>query len=150
METPQIDLPNHERRQRLRFPLDTELRYQVIRRGHGEPIRGTGHVENISSKGLAFHTDGLLERGLRLSVSMAWPARLDNQCILRLVFEGLVLRTRGNLVVVSIEQPEFRTAGKIAAAARQELAGVARGIGALHPSSVPGGAASAAFGPPTS
>jgi hypothetical protein len=54
--------------------------------------------------------------------------------MLRLGFEGVVLRTHGSLVVVTIERPEFRTAGKITPAARQEIAAMASGIGALHPS----------------
>src|ERR1035438_10372873 len=69
----------------------------------------------------------------RLSVSMAWPARLDNQCMLRLGFEGVVLRTHGSLVVLTIERPEFRTAGKITPAAREEIAAMTSGIGALYP-----------------
>jgi hypothetical protein len=124
-------LADKERRRRLRFPLNTELRYQVSGRGHDDSSRGTGQVRDIGSRGLAFHTDGLLEPGWRLSVSMAWPAKLDNQCTLRLGFEGVVVRTKGNLVVLTIERPEFRTAGKATAAARQEMAAMASGIGAL-------------------
>jgi hypothetical protein len=52
--------------------------------------------------------------------------------MLRLGFEGVVLRTRGSLVVITIEHPEFRTAGKGAAAVREEIAAVASGIGALY------------------
>jgi len=124
-------LANHERRNRLRFPLNTELRYQISRRGHGEEIRGTGQVQNISSKGLAFRADRPLEVGLQLKVSMAWPAKLDNQCMLRLVFEGIVQRTQDDLVVLTIEHPEFRTAGKCTEATREELSVVAKGIEAL-------------------
>lgn len=69
---------------------------------------------NISSRGIAFFADGPLERNQRLRVSMDWPAKLDNQTMLRLVLEGVVLRTRNNLVVINIERPEFRTAGKSA------------------------------------
>ena len=43
---------------------------------------------------------------------MAWPARLNGNCPLRLVFEGAILRVSGDLMVVSVERPEFRTAGK--------------------------------------
>jgi hypothetical protein len=128
-------LANKERRKRLRFPLDTELRYQVCGRGrgHGTSGRGTGQVRDIGSRGLAFHADGPIEPGWRLSVSMAWPARLDHQCILRLGFEGVVLRTHGSLVVLTIERPEFRTAGKITPAAQQEIAAMASGIGVPNP-----------------
>jgi hypothetical protein len=133
-------LANRDRRRRLRFPMDTELRYQVSRHGHGTAAGGTGHVENISSRGLAFHADGPILPGVRLNISMAWPAKLDNQCMLRLVFDGIVLQTRGDLVVVTIERPEFRTAGKSTSGAREELATVVRGIGALIPSIVPASA----------
>ena len=131
MPTHDSTLADKDRRRRLRFPLNTELRYQISGRGHGDSSRGTGQVRDIGSRGLAFHADGLLEPGWRLSVSMAWPAKLDNQCTLRLGFEGVVVRTKGSLVVLTIERPEFRTAGKATAAARQEMATMASGIGTL-------------------
>jgi hypothetical protein len=120
-----------DRRKHLRFPLGTELRYQKSGYGHTEQTRGTGKVENISSKGLAFRADGPVEPGCQLSVSLAWPAKLDNQCLLRLALEGVVLRTRGNLVVLTILRQEFRTAGKSTEAARDEVAAVAQGIETL-------------------
>ena len=133
-----IALPTHEitnldRRKHLRFPLDTELRYQICGIGHSEPIRGTGQVENISSKGLAFRADRPLKPGCQVSVSLAWPAKLDDQCMLRLALEGVVLRIRGNLVVLTIQRQEFRTAGRSTAAARDEVAAIARGIESLCP-----------------
>ena len=64
---------------------------------------------------------------MRLKVSLAWPAKLG-ECRLRLNFEGVVLRTRGNLVVVSIERPDFRTAGKDTGPTREEIGVLARAI----------------------
>ena len=110
-----------DRRQRFRFQVNTDLRYQVATRGRGNPVRGEGRVVNISSKALAFHTDSPIESGTRLNVSMAWPAKLDDT-VLRLAFEGTVLRVRDTLVVVSIERTEFRTAGRATSAARAEFA----------------------------
>jgi hypothetical protein len=110
METPETTYG--DRRRRLRFAFTAELQYRIVRQGLGEPIRGTGEAANISSNGLAFHSNRPLKLGMRLSVSLVWPAKLDNQCMLRLVFEGTVLRTDGSLVAVSIERSEFRTAGK--------------------------------------
>jgi hypothetical protein len=46
----------------------------------------------------------------------------------------VVIRTHGSLVVITIERPEFRTAGKVTAAARQEIAAMASGIEAVYPS----------------
>jgi hypothetical protein len=104
-----------DRRRRVRFALNIGLRYEVCGNSVGEPIKGTGQVLDISSRGVAFHADRPLERNQRLKVSLDWPAKLDNQTPLRLVLEGVVLRIRGNLVVINIERPEFRTAGKSAA-----------------------------------
>jgi hypothetical protein len=130
LPTPSITLRTKDRRGRLRFPLDTELRYQLAGHWPTGPISGTGQVENISSRGLAFRANGPLEPGLRLKVSMAWPAKLD-ECMLRLAFEGVVLAVRGGLVVVTIERPNFRTAGKGTSAAQEEIADTAGKIGAL-------------------
>lgn len=110
-----------DRRTGWRFPLAADLRYQILS-GHRDPLQGTGNVQNISSKALAFHSDKKLEPGWRLQVSMSWPARLDGLLMLRLVFEGVVLRVHGNLVVVNVGRPEFRTAGKGVATARREIA----------------------------
>ena len=121
LPTPEITEGVHERRKRFRFQMDAELRYQVSG-CHGAPIQGTGKLENISSKAMAFSGDGSFERGMRLTVSLAWPAKLDEYMMLRLAFEGTVLRVRGRLVVVTIERPEFRTAGKVPAPVREAVA----------------------------
>jgi hypothetical protein len=97
---------NPDRRTRGRFPLDADLRFQASWRG--KSISGKGQVVNISSKALAFRTEGLLQPRMRLRVSVAWPAKL-NECKLRLAFEGVVLRERDGLVVATIERPQFRT-----------------------------------------
>lgn len=130
LPTNEIILDDRNRRKRLRFPLETELRYQFSEPGQRDPIRGTGQVENVSSRGVAFRTDVPLEPGLRLSVSMAWPAKL-NDCLLRLAFQGVVLRVRGNFVVVTLDKPEFRIAGRATVAAREEIAAVATNIESL-------------------
>jgi hypothetical protein len=64
---------------------------------------------------------------MRLRVSMEWPAKLD-ECKLRLVFEGVVLRTDRGLVIASIKHSEFRTAGRSTRSAREEMATVAGAI----------------------
>ena len=97
---------NPDRRTHLRFSLDADLRFQASWRG--KSISGKGQVVNISSKALAFRTEGLLQPGMRLRASVAWPAKL-NECKLRLAFEGVVLRARDGLVVATVERPQFRT-----------------------------------------
>jgi len=121
----EVTLSEYERRARLRFPLSTELRFHVIRRGQGRLIQGTGQAANMSSKGLAFRTGTALDRGARLSISLAWPALLDNHCMLRLLVEGTVVRIDGDLVVIAIDSHDFRTSGR-SALARDEIAGLER------------------------
>ena len=85
MPTPEISQAVYERRKRFRFLMNTDLRYQGRWGSKDFPIQDTGEVENISSKALAFHADGPIERGMHLRVSLAWPATLDDQLMLRLV-----------------------------------------------------------------
>jgi hypothetical protein len=112
LPTNQNPVTTGDRRKRLRFPLDIEVRFQFSGCNRRNPTRGTGRVENISSSGLAFRTDEPPKLRSRLAVSLAWPVKLDNKIMLRLMFEGVVLRVRGSLVVVSIGRPEFRIARK--------------------------------------
>ena len=88
LPTPEITAAVHERRRHLRFPVDAELRYQIVRRGTGKLVSGTGQVDNISSRGLAFRADRPLQSGMRLRVSIGWPAKLD-ECKLRLCLREL-------------------------------------------------------------
>ena len=104
-------MANRDRRKRHRFPLDLEVRFQFAELRQRNSMQGTGKVENISSSGLAFRTDEPPEPGSHLAVSIAWPAKRDDGR-LRLVFDGLVLRASGGLVVVTILRPEFRFARK--------------------------------------
>jgi hypothetical protein len=108
--------------------MNTELRFEAFPPGNGAPIQGVGQAENMSSMGLAFRSETPLECGSRVSVSLAWPARLDNQCLLRMVFEGDVVRCEDGLVVLTIERYEFRTSGRSNSAARQEIAAMAHSL----------------------
>jgi hypothetical protein len=85
--------------------------FQFAEPGQRHPTQGIGKVENISSSGLAFRTGEPPEPGSHLAVSIAWPAK-RNECRLRFVFDGIVLRASGGLVVVTILRPEFRFARK--------------------------------------
>jgi hypothetical protein len=100
-----------DRRRRRRFSVDLELLFHFAELDQRNPMQFTGKVENISSSGLAFRTDEAPEPGSHLAVSIAWPAKRDD-CRLRLVLDGIVLRASGGLVVVTILRPEFRFARK--------------------------------------
>src|SRR4030095_15813002 len=107
----QNPVANRDRRRRHRFPLDLELRFQFSELDQPNPTQFTGKVENISSSGLAFRTDKPPGPGSHLAVSIAWPVKRDD-CRLRLVLDGTVLRASGGLVVVTILRPEFHFARK--------------------------------------
>ena len=117
-----------ERRTRLRFPLDAELRFHVLRRGQGRPVNGVGRVMNMSSKGLAFRTETALTDGARLSGSISWPALLDQKCRLRLFVEGTLLRVDGDVAVLRIESHDFRTSGSGNGSGNAEFTSLLRGI----------------------
>lgn len=78
-----------------------DLHYQILPHRPGDQLSGTGKVQDISSRGLAFRSDihVALCPGQPLHVSLAWPAKLDGQCLLRLEFNGGILRVSGDLVV---------------------------------------------------
>ena len=124
---------NQDHRRHSRFSCkDTDtIPFSTLRVANSN-ITVLGQVQDISSRGIAFDADTPLSAGLRLRVSMDWPAKLDH-CLLRLTFEGTVRRTHGNLTVVSIERPAFRTAGRNTAGAREEIGALALAMGIGKP-----------------
>ena len=97
-----------ERRKKVRFPLQRELRYKLL---EGETIvaSGTGTTCNMSSGGVAFTSDCPLAVGAFIEVSISWPVLLDSGCPMRLIAFGKVLRTGLHRSVCSVEKYEFRT-----------------------------------------
>ena len=100
-----------ERRSSDRFPIEREVRFRLLgkRTGYEE---GVGTTVNISSNGVLFTTDKTLSPGVRIEVSISWPAQLDNRCQLKLVAKGRIARQEHGRAAVEIQQYEFRTAGR--------------------------------------
>lgn len=65
----------------------------------------------MSSSGILFTIEGTLSPGRRLELSVNWPAQLNNQCPLKLVARGKVVRSEPGKAAIEIQQYEFRTAG---------------------------------------
>ena len=107
-----FDEPDDQRIKR-RFAIDEELRYKLL---SGDRITeaGTGRVQNISSDGICFTTDAVLDYGARVEVSVNWPARLDHVCPMQLIICGRVVRSNARGTAVSMERYEFRTRGSAA------------------------------------
>jgi hypothetical protein len=71
---------------------------------------GTGKTLNISSSGVLFTTGHMLLPGRRMELSISWPVQLNNQCALKLVARGRVVRFERGRAAIEIQQYEFRTA----------------------------------------
>jgi hypothetical protein len=104
-------LPEHDRRNGIRFPIKSELRWSVPNRKYG-PLSGKGETVDFSSSGLSFLSDAPLSPGCRLELDVDWPVELDGRVPMKLLAMGKVVRVHGHLVCVAIEKKEFRTAGR--------------------------------------
>jgi hypothetical protein len=119
------DKTAEERRRTERFPMERQVRYRPLgRKGRGEQGRGT--TINMSSRGVAFTTDGQLAPGRNIELSIDWPARLNENCALQFVGYGRVVRCGENLAAVEISRYEFRTQPVTRAAGPLSIAPVRR------------------------
>ena len=96
-----------ERRNKMRFTMNRELRYKLLEDERIMAV-GLGNTTDMSSGGVAFHSDVDLPMGSYIELSISWPALLDNACPMRLIVFGRVLRGSGTKVC-SVEKWEFRT-----------------------------------------
>ena len=97
-----------ERRASARFPLTLEVRFSVSHQG-GPVETGSGCMIDMSSSGLRFTADRPLLAGLRLDVSIDWPALLEGGIQLQLIATGVVVWTMGTETALRIQRHEFRT-----------------------------------------
>src|SRR5215471_5179150 len=99
---------DNERRTKFRFPIERELRYKMAEQGV-VIATGSGKTSNMGSGGVAFTADQDLTAGALVELSVSWPALLNNQCPMRLIVFGRVLRCTGTKTVCTIDKYEFRT-----------------------------------------
>ncbi|HLY20582.1 MAG TPA: hypothetical protein VKR61_25315 [Bryobacteraceae bacterium] len=99
-----------DRRTKRRFSIEQGLRYRLL---YGSRVAesGSGRTINISSSGVWFTTEGVLSTGLPVELSMAWPARLNDVCPMKLMIYGCVVRSDQDGAALAIERYEFRTQG---------------------------------------
>ena len=98
----------NNRRHSDRFPIEREVRFKILnKRGGGDA--GEGKTVNISSSGVLFTSEQLLLPGRRMELSISWPAQLNNQCALKVIARGRVVRFEQGLAAIEILQYEFRT-----------------------------------------
>lgn len=104
----QGDRCKSENRKTDRFPIKTDVRYKLMEATH---VAQTGQSRsiNISSGGILFTTKCQLPVGERAELSIEWPAQLNENCGLKLVAIGMIIRSSGETAAVRIEKYDFRT-----------------------------------------
>jgi hypothetical protein len=101
-----------ERRSKKRFSIEREVRYKLLN-GQHIASTGTGRTLDMSSTGVQFTTQEPLALGTLIEVAISWPALLNDNCPMKLVVFGRVVRSEKGCVSVTIEKYEFRTSGKL-------------------------------------
>src|SRR2546427_11175718 len=97
-----------ERRSTNRFPIESELQYKLMG-WKGATQTGTGRTLNMSSRGILFTMQSPLPRGERVELSVDWPAQLNEQCGLKLVALGKIVRSQAETAAILIERYDFHT-----------------------------------------
>jgi hypothetical protein len=97
-----------ERRQSERFPMQRDVRYQVLAK-RGAEEKGEGKTINISSRGVLFTCPRDLQPGKRVRLCINWPVPLNDKCALKLVARGRVVRSEEGRAAIEIQHHEFRT-----------------------------------------
>jgi hypothetical protein len=106
-----LQLAMGDRRLARRYPIATELEYRIIGR-EGLAYRGAGRTINLSTRGILFQSEQALTPGMRIELTIAWPARLNDAVDLNLCVSGRVARTDGKSHVVRIREHEFCVRGR--------------------------------------
>jgi hypothetical protein len=82
-----------------------------VHRGKGSEQVGLGKTVNMSSGGVLFTTESPLPEGDRVELAVCWPAQLNQMLPLKLVAQGLLVRSYETQAAILIERYEFKTRG---------------------------------------
>jgi hypothetical protein len=107
-----------ERRSRQRFPLSLAVEYRLLGK---DRRRGSGKTRNISSSGVLFEVTDQQPFSGSIELMVSWPCLLDDECALKLVVKGRVVRSEGSDIAIESIQHEFRTAGPARTGKRANL-----------------------------
>jgi hypothetical protein len=99
-----------DRRKRRRYDFDLRLQYKVFRRSQICQT-GTGKTINMSGVGIACEIDAVLAPGSAVELTIEWPVLLNQNCPLKLVVTGKVVRSAEKLTALRMQRYEFRTQG---------------------------------------
>jgi hypothetical protein len=94
---------------------------------------GVGRTIYLSSSSVQIETERGLPIGAMVELAVTWPARLDNDVLLKLQVMGRTVRAEGKYTTINIARYEFRTR---ASRARRGSDPSARPSGETQPQSV--------------
>jgi hypothetical protein len=101
-----LNMPN-ERRVKSRYPLELNVRYQIL--GPASLVAGVGQTVNMSSSGMLLACTNNIPEGTRLKMFVEWPSLLNGTTPLQLIMVGTVVRCVAIGVSVVFESYQFRT-----------------------------------------
>jgi hypothetical protein len=111
-----VMLPNgvkKDRRLKKRFLIERDVRYKLLN-GQNIADAGLGKTLDMSSAGVSFTTQQPLVMGTLVELSISWPALLNDNCPMKLMVFGRVVRSGATNAATTIEKYEFRTSGRYA------------------------------------
>jgi hypothetical protein len=97
-----------DRRMKKRFAIERDVRYKLLN-GQNIADSGVGRTLDMSSTGISFTTEQPLARGTLIELAISWPALLNDNCPMKLMVFGRVVRSGGGTAASTIEKYEFRT-----------------------------------------
>ena len=97
--------PVAERRSKVRFPIELDVRFMPSKTG----AYNTGRTVNISSSGLLIRSASVVGHGTALHIMIQWPYTLDGKIPLQLVATGVVVRSTPSWFAVVVRSYQFRT-----------------------------------------
>lgn len=100
-----------DRRLKKRFLIERDVRYKLLN-GQNIAEAGAGKTLDMSSTGVSFTTQQPLPMGTLVELSISWPALLNDNCPMKLMVFGRVVRCGNNVAASTIEKYEFRTSGR--------------------------------------
>lgn len=103
-------LVGNNRRTNQRYPINMEVSYTVIT-NRKAAFEGVGQTVDVSAGGVLFDAANQLPAGLRIELSVAWPARLNQTVALNLWLTGTIVRSQGARTAVQIGRYTFRVRG---------------------------------------
>lgn len=97
-----------ERRNSTRFPIRCELQFKTSSKRYAI-VTGTGRTVNMSSSGLLFESNSGPAVGTLIELAIEWPVALNEECLLRLIAKGRIVRQDNRQFAVKVLRYEFKT-----------------------------------------